>query len=45
MPPQTGVTRDNVQITCDGVIYIQVMDAVRASYNVEDYSAAISNLA
>ena len=45
VPPQTGVTRDNVQITCDGVIYIQVIDAVRASYNVEDYSAAISNLA
>ena len=43
--PQTGVTKDNVQITCDGVIYIQVIDPVKASYNVEDYVAAISNLA
>ena len=43
--PQTGVTKDNVQITCDGVIYIQVVDPVKASYNVEDYVAAISNLA
>ena len=43
--PQTGVTKDNVQITCDGVIYIQVIDPIKASYNVEDYVAAISNLA
>ena len=43
--PQTGVTKDNVQITCDGVIYIQVVDPVKASYNVEDYASAISNLA
>ena len=34
-----------MQITCDGVIYIQVVDPVNASYNVEDYVAAISNLA
>ena len=34
-----------MQITCDGVIYIQVVDPIKASYNVEDYVAAISNLA
>ena len=39
------MTKDNVQITCDGVIYIQVVDPVKASYNVEDYASAISNLA
>ena len=42
--PQTGVTKDNVQITCDGVIYIQVVDPAKASYNVEDYVVAITNL-
>ena len=39
------MTKDNVQITCDGVIYIQVVDPVKASYNVEDYASAVSNLA
>ena len=42
---QTGVTRDNVSIMVDAVIYIQVVDPVKASYNVENYQEAIINLA
>ena len=45
IPPQTGVTKDNVLIQVDGVIYIQVNDPERASYNVENYQEAIINLA
>ena len=45
VPMQTGVTRDNVSIMVDAVIYIQVVDPVKASYNVENYQEAIINLA
>lgn len=45
IPEQICITRDNVQVGVDGVIYYQVMDPERASYGVADYSFAISQLA
>lgn len=45
IPEQVCITRDNVQVHVDGVIYLQVMNAERASYGVSDYLFAISQLA
>ncbi len=45
IPEQTCITRDNVQVAVDGVLYLKVMDPERASYGVTDYLFAISQLA
>jgi regulator of protease activity HflC (stomatin/prohibitin superfamily) len=45
VPEQICITRDNVQVGVDGVLYLKVMDAERASYGVSDYLFAISQLA
>lgn len=45
IPEQICITRDNVQVGVDGVLYLQVLDAERASYGVANYSFAISQLA
>ncbi len=45
IPEQICITRDNVQVGVDGVLYLQVLDAERASYGVADYGFAISQLA
>ncbi len=45
IPEQICITRDNVQVGVDGVLYIKVMDAQRASYGVFDYLFAIIQLA
>ncbi|MFT5635568.1 MAG: regulator of protease activity HflC (stomatin/prohibitin superfamily) [Cognaticolwellia sp.] len=45
IPAQSCISRDNVQISVDGLVYIQVMDGERASYGIEDYSRASVNLA
>ncbi|MEM7479563.1 MAG: stomatin-like protein [Acidobacteriota bacterium] len=42
---QICITRDNVQVGVDGVLYLKVMDARRASYGVNNYLFAISQLA
>jgi regulator of protease activity HflC (stomatin/prohibitin superfamily) len=42
---QICITRDNVQVGIDGVLYLQVMDAARASYGIADYTFAITQLA
>ena len=45
IPAQVCITRDNVQVEVDGVLYLKVLDAERASYGVSDYLFAISQLA
>ena len=40
-----GVTKDNVAIQIDSVLYIQIEDPVKASYNVENYELSIVSLA
>ncbi|MDH3685553.1 MAG: paraslipin [Myxococcales bacterium] len=42
---QICITRDNVQVGVDGVLYLQVLDPQRASYGIMDYAFAISQLA
>lgn len=45
IPEQVCITRDNVQVAVDGVLYMKVLDPQRASYGIADYSFAISQLA
>ena len=45
IPEQVCITRDNVQVHVDGVLYLKVMNPERASYGVSDYLFAISQLA
>ena len=42
---QVCITRDNVQVGVDGVLYLQVLDPSRASYGIGNYMFAISQLA
>src|SRR6202008_986989 len=45
IPEQVCITRDNVQVGIDGVLYLQVLDPARASYGIANYEFAISQLA
>lgn len=44
-PSQVCITRDNTQLTVDGVLYFQVTDPKRASYGTSNYVIAITQLA
>jgi regulator of protease activity HflC (stomatin/prohibitin superfamily) len=45
IPEQVCITRDNVQVAVDGVLYLKVLNPERASYGISDYLFAISQLA
>lgn len=45
IPEQVCITRDNVQLTVDGVLYLKVLNPERASYGIGDYYFAIRQLA
>jgi regulator of protease activity HflC (stomatin/prohibitin superfamily) len=45
IPAQVCITRDNVQVQVDGVLYLKVLNPERASYGINDYLFAISQLA
>ena len=45
IPEQICITRDNVQVGVDGVLYLQVLDARSASYGITNYRFAIIQLA
>jgi regulator of protease activity HflC (stomatin/prohibitin superfamily) len=43
--PQMCITRDNISVEVDGILYMQVMDAKNASYGIGNYSFASTQLA
>lgn len=45
VPAQDGITRDNVTVRVDAVIYFKVADPVRAAVDVQDYMSAIGQVA
>jgi len=45
VPSQMCITQDNIAIEIDGVLYLQVLDAKSASYGIEDYMFASTQLA
>lgn len=45
VPSQTCITNDNIEVAVDGLVYIKVMDAYKASYGISNYQNASVNLA
>ena len=45
IPEQICITRDNVQVSIDGIIYLKILDPQRASYGINDHRFAITQLA
>jgi len=45
IPEQVCITRDNVQVAVDGILYLKVLNPERASYGISDYRFAIAQLA
>jgi regulator of protease activity HflC (stomatin/prohibitin superfamily) len=44
VPEQVCITKDNVQVSVDGILYMQVLEPDRASYGIADYVFAIAQL-
>ena len=45
IPEQVCITKDNVQVHVDGILYLKVLDPERASYGIQNYIFAITQLA
>jgi regulator of protease activity HflC (stomatin/prohibitin superfamily) len=45
VPSQGGITRDNISLTVDGVLYLRVLDPYKATYGVDNYIFAVTQLA
>jgi len=45
VPPQQCITRDNITVEVDGILYLMVMDAAKASYGIGNYLFATTQLA
>ena len=44
IPEQVCITRDNVQVSVDGILYLKVLNPQRASYGINDYNFALIQL-
>lgn len=45
VPPQVCITQDNISVEVDGILYIQIVDPIKASYGVTNYEFATTQLA
>ena len=45
VPAQEGITRDNVSVRVDAVVYFRVVDPIKATINVQNYMFAVSQQA
>jgi regulator of protease activity HflC (stomatin/prohibitin superfamily) len=45
VPMQSGITKDNISLTVDGVLYFRVLDPYKATYGVDNYVFAVTQLA
>lgn len=45
VPPQACITKDNIAVEVDGILYMQVVDPKKASYGIDNYAFASTQLA
>jgi regulator of protease activity HflC (stomatin/prohibitin superfamily) len=45
VPEQSAITKDNISLSVDGVLYFRVLDPYKATYGIDDYVFAVTQLA